>query len=275
MHLFQASRKKVKIKCALQGPSSSGKTKSALYIAYGLCSSWEHVAVIDTENRSSELYADIGTFKVLHLTPPFTPERYIQALQVCISAGMKVVIIDSLTHEWEHILDTHSHMPGNSYTNWAKLTPRHNAFVTAMLQADVHIIGTIRAKQDYVLTEKNGKQVPEKVGLKGVQREGLDYEFTLLFDLDISLHAKASKDRTRLFFGKPEHIPTIETGMAILAWCNEGIAVDPALDEMLRKIQETNNVTELTNVYNAYPAFQQSHLSEFTKRRQQLLTPIT
>lgn len=196
MKLEQASRKKVKIKCALQGPSGSGKTKSSLFIAYGLCQDWSKVAVIDTENRSSELYSDVGAYKVLHLQSPFTPERYIEALNICAQADMEVVIIDSLTHEWEYILDTHGNMAGNSFTNWSKITPRHNAFVQALLQADVHVIGTIRAKQDYVLSDKNGKMVPEKVGLKGVQRDGLDYEFTLVFDLEMNLHATASKDRT-------------------------------------------------------------------------------
>ena len=83
---------------------------------------------------------------------------------------MEVIIIDSISHEWEGsggILDIHAGMAGNSFTNWGKLTPRHNAFIQTILQTNKHIIGTIRSKQDYVLNEKNGKQVPEKVGLKG------------------------------------------------------------------------------------------------------------
>lgn len=276
MQLETASRKKVKIKCALQGPSGSGKTKSGLYIAYGLCGSWEQIAVIDTENRSSELYSDVGNFKVLHLEPPFTPERYIQAINVCLKAEMKVIIIDSLTHEWETILDIHSNIPGNSYTNWNKVTPRHNAFVNTMLQADVHVIGTIRAKQDYVLSDKNGKQVPEKVGLKGVQRDGMDYEFTIVFDLNSNLQAKVSKDRTQLFFGKPEFVPTIETGRQILEWCNEGkdeTAVHK-VNNLLQRIQTCQTVDQLNELYNAHPAFQQSLNTEFTKRKQQILLEI-
>ncbi len=273
MQLETASKKKVKIKCALQGPSSSGKTKSALLIAYGLCGEWEHIAVIDTENRSSELYSDIGTFKVLHLTQPFSPERYEEALIACLQNNIKVVIIDSLSHEWEYILDTHSSLVGNSFTNWSKLTPRHNAFIQALLQADVHVIATIRTKQDYVLSEKNGKLVPEKVGLKALQRDGIDYEFTLVFDLDISLRAKASKDRTRLFFGKPEFIPTSETGKQILNWYNEGIEyiIADDISELLGKINASKTIPELTDIYNSHPKYQQSHLSEFTKRRQELM----
>src|SRR6476620_3235792 len=100
MQLQHASRKHVKIKMALQGPSGSGKTYSSLLVAYGLTGDWSKVAVIDTENHSSELYAHLGGFKVLHLEPPFTPERYIEALQVCEMEGMCVAIIDSISHEW-------------------------------------------------------------------------------------------------------------------------------------------------------------------------------
>jgi AAA domain len=277
MQLQTASRKKAKIKMALQGPSGSGKTKSALLIAYGLCGSWEKIGVIDTENRSADLYADLGPYNVLPLAPPFTPERYIEAMGVCLKAEMQVIIVDSVSHEWEGIggiLETHSGMLGNSFTNWAKLTPRHNAFVQSLLQADVHIIGTIRTKQEYVLSEKNGKQVPEKLGMKGVTREGMDYEFTVVLDLDISLHAKVSKDRTQLFFGKPEFIPTVDTGAIILKWCNQGVGSYPVTtaEDILQAIRACNTPDELLALYNAHPLLQQALNHEFGQRKQQLLT---
>ena len=277
MQLQTASRKKAKIKMALQGPSGSGKTKSALLIAYGLCGSWEKIGVIDTENRSADLYADLGPYNVLPVTPPFTPERYIEAINVCLNAGMQVIVVDSVSHEWEGIggiLETHSGMLGNSFTNWAKLTPRHNAFVQTLLQADVHIIGTIRTKQEYVLSEKNGKQVPEKLGMKGITREGMDYEFTVVLDLDITLHARVSKDRTQLFFGKPEFIPTVDTGAKILKWCNQGTGTYPVVtaEDIIQAIQASNTNEELLALYNAHPILQQSLQNEFGKRKQQLLT---
>lgn len=131
MELRKAERKQAKIKLGLQGPSGSGKTYSALLLAYGLVQDWAKVAVIDTENHSADLYAHLGDYRVLPLNRPYTPERYIQAIQACEDASMEVIIIDSITHEWDGaggILETHGNMTGNSFTNWNKVTPRHNAF---------------------------------------------------------------------------------------------------------------------------------------------------
>lgn len=271
MQLQQASRKNAKIKMALQGASGSGKTYSALLLAYGLCGNWNKIAVIDSENHSSELYAHLGKYQVLHIEPPFTPERYIEAIKVCEQADVEVVIIDSITHEWLNILEAHSNMTGNSYTNWAKLTPRHNAFVQHILQSPLHIIGTIRSKQEYVLSEKNGKQVPEKVGMKGVTREGMDYEFMLVFSLDMRNNAIATKDRTSIFSGQPEFKISSEVGKMILDWCNEGIpTVEVGQDDLLERINECKSLPELLELYYAYPNQKQKLKSAFTKRRSDL-----
>jgi len=192
---------------------------SSLLLAYGLTSNWNKVAVIDTENSSADLYAHLGGYNVLSLSE-YSPEKYIEAISVCEKAGMEVIIIDSISHCWDYLLDFHANLQGNSFTNWAKVTPRQNAFVQKILSSPCHIICTMRSKQDYVLNEKNGKMIPEKVGLKAVQRDNVDYEFTLVLDLDIKHHAIASKDRTGLFMGKPEFTITPNTGREILNWCN-------------------------------------------------------
>jgi hypothetical protein len=264
MVLENASRQKVKIKIALQGPSGSGKTMSALLLAYRPSNSWEKIALIDTENRSSMLYAHLGNYKVIHVPAPFTPEKYIQAIALCEDAVIEVIIIDSISHEWENIFDQHSNMIGNSYTNWNKLTPRHNAFVQHILKSPCHVIGTIRKKQEYVLSEKNGKQVPEKLGMK-VTREGMDYEFTLVLEIDIKNQATATKDRTSLFINKPSFIITPGTGAEILSWCNAG--VDKAA-EATRRINDCQSLNDLLQLYYNNPPVEAAIKAAFSKRDQ-------
>lgn len=139
----------------------------------------------------------------------------------------------------------------NGFTNWRKVTPRHNAFIQAIPQAPVHIIATVRTKQHYVLTEKNGKMVPEKVGLKSIQSDGTDYEFTLVFDLDIKNYATASKDRTTLFFGQPEQKLSAATGRTILKWCNEG--VEPTVMHIEERISNCRSLEELLSLFHSLP----------------------
>ncbi len=249
MQLRQSERRKAKIKMALQGSAGSGKTYSSLLLAQGLTNgNFNKVAVIDSENGSADLYAHLGQYNVLSLKPPFTPENYIKAIEVCEKAGIEVIIIDSISQSWEELLDYHSSLAGNSFTNWAKVTPRQNAFIDKILQADAHIIATMRTKQDYVLNQKDGKFIPEKVGLKAVQRNDLDYEFTLVFDVDIKHFAVSSKDRTGLFMGKPEFIINTNTGKEILDWCNSGTNLQDARE----KIKTTKTVEELKVLYNQY-----------------------
>lgn len=283
MQIQKASRKRARIKMALQGPSGSGKTMSALLVAYGLCNDWSKIAVIDTENHSAELYSHLGEYNVINVSAPYSPEKYIEAITLCEKSGIEVAIIDSISHEWEGsggIIDVHSHMAGNSFTNWGKLTPRHNAFIQAILQSSCHIIGTIRSKQDYVLSEKNGKIVPEKVGLKGVTRDGMDYEFTLVFDVDIKHFATASKDRTGLFGGKPEFRIEAGTGKIISEWCNSGEVSLPEISNPIsttvpERILTCLSIKDLLDLYKEQsPQLQDKFAREFSLRRNQLANPI-
>jgi hypothetical protein len=165
---------------------------------------------------------------------------------------MRVIIIDSISQEWEGsggIIETHGNMAGNSFTNWNRVTPRHNAFVQKILQSSCHIIATIRSKQDYVLTDKNGKMVPEKVGLKGVTRDGMDYEFTLVLDLDIKHQATASKDRTGLFSNPLPFLITEQIGSKIKMWC----LGEDLIKNVELQIYEAQTVQELRNIIIKYP----------------------
>ena len=269
MQLQTAQRKRAKIKMGLQGPSGSGKTMSSLLIAFGLCGDWNKIAIVDTENNSSNLYAHLGTYNVLSLSAPFTPEKYIQAMELCESAGIEVIILDSVTHEWENLLDFHSSLTGNSFTNWSKITPRHNDFVQKILQLPCHLISTIRTKQDYILTDVKGKITPEKVGLKSIQRDGLDYEFTLVFDLDIKNFASASKDRTGLFFGKPQQVVTVAVGQQIATWCNAGALV--TIDEVSKRINDTISIKDLLELYKQYPEYKTTLQGEYEDKKRQIM----
>ena len=274
MQLHQAQRQNVKIKMGLQSPSGGGKSYSALLLAYGITNDWSKIAIIDTENHSSELYSHLGAYNVLNVEAPFSPERYEQAINICLKAQMEVIIIDSITHEWEYILEEHSKLAGNSYTNWSKFTPRHQQFINTILQADAHFICTIRTKQDYVLQEKNGKQIPEKVGLKPVQRDGIDYEFTLVFDIDIKHNAIATKDRTGLFVNKPDmrlSVLSSEIGQQIVNWCQlppHSSFSDGNIDTMLSQIKSCTTIDELREMYlSSTPEVQTEYRQAFNQKK--------
>jgi len=277
-----ATRNSCKIKIGLQGSSGSGKTYSALLLAYGLTNDWRKIAVIDSENGSANLYSDLGAYSVLKLTAPYTPEVYTEAIELAVKNGFECLIIDSLSAEWSGqggVLDIHSNIPGNSFTAWSKVTPRHNAFVQQMLQSDIHIIGTMRSKTEYVLSEKNGKQVPEKIGMKSVQREDTEYEFTIVFELNQKHQANVGKDRTGLFKNKPELTLSTEVGKTIAEWCNakpqQNVTEPPVLEklpvqeEFEQRINGCKSMEELINLYNTNPNQQVKHRENFISRRNQ------
>lgn len=225
----KAQRKQAKLKIGLSAPSGAGKTYSALLMAYGMCGDWEKIAVIDTENGSAELYSHLGGYSVCPITPPFTPKKYITAINEAVAAGFKVLIIDSLSHAWSGeggLLDmqdkaTKASKSGNGYTAWREVTPEHNRLVDALLQSDIDVIVTTRAKSEYVITQDGGKTNIKKVGLAPVFRDGLEYELTVFFDISQEHIATASKDRTGLFDGQ-NFKPSVETGKALIAWRDGG-----------------------------------------------------
>ena len=223
MAFVKAKKEKIWTKVLLGGSSGSGKTYSALRLATGLarkCGS--EIAAIDTEAGRIRYYANEFDFSDMQLTEPFTPEKYISAIEDAVNSGFKVLIIDSISHEWNYCVDIHDKMPGNSWTNWSKVTPRHDAFMEKILQAPIHIIATVRGKDEYVLEEKNGKQTPKKVGLGFKQRDGVEYNYTATFNIAQDTHiAEATKDNTHIFEGRYE-VLTEKDGEALYDWANAG-----------------------------------------------------
>lgn len=224
-----ATRHAVKLKLGLMGPSGSGKTYSADRLAAGLCPGGK-IAFLDTENGSASLYADRFAFDVLDMHAPFTVQKFLAAMDDAIKAGYDCLIIDSISAEWQELLAEKELLDGrggNSFTNWGSITKKHEDFKKAFVQAPIHIIACMRSKQEYVLqTNDKGKQAPVKVGMGAVQREGFEYECSVVFDIDMSHHAKTSKDRTSLFGDEIFQI-TEETGKALREWLSKGGAPAP------------------------------------------------
>lgn len=271
MKIRKAERKRSKIKIGIQGPSGSGKTLSALYLAKGLTGNFNNVCIIDTESSSADLYAHLGNYSVLPMEKPFSPERYIQAIEAAYNAGYKCLIIDSISHCWEFLLEYHGKLTGNSFANWSKITPRYNDLIQRILSTPIDIIVTLRTKQDYVLTDKgNGKLVPEKVGLKSIARDGIDYEFTLLFELDIHHYATCSKDRTGLFQIEKQFIIDPAIGEKIAQWCNTGTSVE----KVKAAIVKCTTLQQLTEVYKEYKSYYNELESDFLQKKSQLTNNI-
>lgn len=242
----KAIKKQVKLKIAMTGPSGSGKTKSALRLATGFGG---RIALIDSENDSASLYADEFNFDSVSISAPYTTEKYIDAIKAAVKAGYDWVIVDSATHAWAGeggLLDQKEQIDargkGNSYTNWATITKKHEAFKAEIQNSPIHLIATMRSKQDYVVTENaKGKQAPQKVGLAPIQREGMEYEFTVVYDVAMNHEAEASKDRTGLYSGKLFKI-TEETGVELRNWLASG--------EQVKGNEPTVVKTQATEVKN-------------------------
>ena len=263
------------MKICLSGPSGSGKTYSALQLARGFSDSWENICLIDTEQGSASLYSNLGTFKVINLEAPFHPKRYNEALQLSVEAGMSVVVIDSISHEWSGkvgCLEIHEQtmqrmkIP-NSFAAWGSVTPLHQDFLDTITQAKVHVICTARSKTEYVLVDRNGKQTPQKVGMAPITRDGFEFEMSIHFELDQTHQAFCSKDRTGLFMDKDPFRITEDTGRRILQWCAGSGGEDVAV-----LIQACDTVKGLLELHGCLSEEQQrKFLPLFRHRKAELL----
>ena len=214
-----AEKSQLKARVMISGAAGSGKTMAALELASAL---GNRVAVIDTENGSAALYSDKYKFEMLNLQPPYPPEDFIQAIKVAENGGFDVIVVDGITPEWSGTggcLDLQTKL-GGRFQDWAKVTPRHRSFIQKILECSTHIICTCRSKQGYAMDEQSKKVT--KLGMAPEQRDGLDYEMTLVFNIINQTHlAEATKDRTGLFDGK-QFLISKNTGLEILEWLNSG-----------------------------------------------------
>ena len=240
MEFRKAERRKAKLRLGITGAAGSGKTYGALLIAKGLGGK---TVLLDTENGSGDLYASEFNYDVGAITAPYTVEKYLEGIKQAENLGYDVIIIDSLSHAWAGeggLLEQVDNIAagsrsGNSYTAWRQITPMHNKLIEAMLTSSCHIIATMRSKTEYIIVENDkGRKEPRKVGLAPVQREGMDYEFGVVFDLGQNHMATVSKDRTSLFDGKTFQLSE-ETGETLKKWLESGIDLKQR-KELLAKI---------------------------------------
>lgn len=228
MSLFRrAERRKAKLRLAITGPAGSGKTYGALLIAFGIGG---RIALLDTENGSGDLYSSLGVYDICTMSAPFTVQKYIEVIRDAENSGYDTLIIDSISAEWAGtggLLNLHTQMTSSSRTNsfsaWGQITPRHNAFIDAMVSSNLHIIATIRSKTEYAqIQNERGKTEVKKMGFGLVQRDGIDYEFTTVFDLSMDHIVTVSKDRTSIFDGQVFTISE-DTGRVLKEWLDTGI----------------------------------------------------
>jgi hypothetical protein len=247
MSLFKkAKRSQAKLRLGLIGPSGSGKTMSGVRIAAGLANGGK-IALIDTEHSSGSIYSDVVEFDACNLDS-FEVENYIAAIEEAGREGYAVVIIDSLSHAWAgkggilEFVDKAGKRGGNNYTAWRDATPRHNQLIEAILGCPCHVICTLRSKVEHVIEKDgSGRTTVRKVGLQPVQREGMEYEFTVCGDITDQHELIITKTRAAWLKDEIIREPGEEFGRRLLAWLDEGEPVkhEPAQQESSKLVLQT------------------------------------
>lgn len=247
MGFQKAVKSKSKLRCALFGPSGAGKTYSALSIAKGIGGK---VAVIDSERGSASKYADKFDFDVVDLEKKSIDE-YVQFIAEAGEAGYSVLIIDSLTHAWQDLLEeveklANAKYRGNTWSAWSEGTPKQRALVNAILSCPCHIMATMRSKTEWQTTQDDrGKSRPVRVGLAPEQGKGIEYEFDMLLELSTEHIANVIKDRTGMFQDKLLTKPGVEFGKELVEWLNTGVDEAIALQKRLEAMPEVREIKAL------------------------------
>jgi len=244
-YVFQkAVKAKSKARIGLIGPSGSGKTYTALLLATHM---GNRIALIDTEHGSASKYADEFDFDTLWLNN-YHPKNYIEAIKAAGEAGYDVLIIDSLSHAWagtDGALDladkNAAKYGGNRWAAWRDVTPLHNQLIEAILSSPCHVIATMRSKMEYIqTTDEKGKTVIRKVGMAPIQRDGMEYEFDVVGELDIDHNFIVSKTRCKALDGAIIKCPGKELADTLMAWLSDGVEM-PAEQNPVEKSAPARN----------------------------------
>lgn len=292
----KAERKKAKLRLGIAAPSGAGKTYGALLVAFGLGGK---VGIIDTEHGSADLYAHLGEFDVINIEAPYEVSKYVAAIRAFEQAGYSTIIIDSLSHAWAGdggLLDKQGKLAdksGNTYTAWRNVTPDHNALVDSILKSPCHIIATMRSKQEYAQEKgDNGKSTVRKLGMAPVQRDGMEYEFTVFMDVDVNHNATSTKDRTSMFDNRVFKLSQ-EVGVQLKEWLETGVDAEALKEKerfekwkagaaaMIEKIGSASSLEELEAIWPSekrskeplYPEIHKEVVEAFEKKTASLIKP--
>jgi hypothetical protein len=251
MTLFaKATKHQSKLRMALIGPSGSGKTYTALRVA---AAAGGKIALIDTERGSASKYADMFEFDVLNLDS-FHPERFMEAINAAGEAGYDWLVIDSLSHAWMgkdgalELVDNAKKrsQSGNSFTAWRDVTPIHNHLVDAILGCKCHVIATMRAKTEYVVEkDEKGRSTPRKIGMAPVQRDGMEYEFDVIADMNHDNDFVVSKSRCPALNGQIINKPGEDLAATLMNWCCSG---EKAVEPLVKPVAAEPLTTKSQNI---------------------------
>ncbi len=243
-----------KARVFLSGVSGSGKSYTALTWARVL---GERVVVIDTENDSALDYADLFEFDHLPLRAPYSVERYVGAMRAAVEHGADIIVLDSLSHAWAgkggllSVVDGYRDSFGGG---WKAATPLHQELIEHMLQLPVHLIATARSKQDYSIEDgDNGKKKITKLGLAPVQREGLEYEFSVTADLTRDHVLTVTKTRCRELDDFQETKPGTDLADRLLKWLTEGRSVTEQVEALYGEAGDAATADDLAALYKRVP----------------------
>lgn len=234
----KAKREKIYVKLALMAPSGGGKTYSSLRLASGMAEEIKNetgksarILLANTEQKRGYYYANEFDYDIVDIDAPHNPEKYVELIEFAVSEGYDILIIDSSSHEWEGkggCLELQQ-QAGGTYQAWGKITPRHNRFIEAIADSPIHIIATMRGKDQYeVNKDERGKTSVQKLGVGAKQRDGFEYEFTCTFLIDQKTNcAEVQKDNTHIFENEGGTILTENHGRKIIKWANSGEGYTP------------------------------------------------
>lgn len=246
----KAQREKIYTKIALMAPSGGGKTYSALRLATGMAEELKKqngkaakILLANTEQKRGYYYADEFDYDIVDIDAPYNPEKFVDLIEFAVSEKYDILILDSTSHEWEGkggCLELQQ-QAGGTYQAWARITPRHNKFINAIADSPIHIIATMRGKDQYEMTkDERGKTSVQKLGVGAKQRDGFEYEFTCTFLIDQKTNcAEAQKDNTHIFEHEGAMLLTENHGKKIIQWANSGKGYTP-----VKRVEEDTNVDD-------------------------------